>query len=118
MHHARSAALGELLQFSAPDAEHRRIACSCGQEAQYQELRSKPILTAVGPVTVRRPYYLCRHCHEGQFPADAELDIAGSELSPAVRRMQAVVGQQMPFEPGREHLKLLAGLDLTTKSIQ
>lgn len=67
---------------------------------------------------MRRPYYLCRHCHEGQFPADAELDIAGSELSPAVRRMQAVVGQQMPFEPGREHLKLLAGLDLTTKSIQ
>jgi hypothetical protein len=118
MHHAGSAALTELLQFSAPAAEHRRIACTCGHEAHYQGLRGKPILTAVGPVTVRRPYYLCRHCHQGQFPADVELDIAGSELSPAVRRMQAVVGQQMPFEGGREQMKLLAGLELTTKSIE
>jgi hypothetical protein len=118
MHQAGSAALSELLQFSAPSAEHRRVACGCGQEAYYRGLRSKPILTAVGPVTVLRPYYLCPHCHAGQFPADRELDIADTEFSPAVRRMQAVVGQQMPFDAGRQQMKLLAGIELTTKSME
>jgi len=75
MHHAGAAALGQLLRFSAPAAEQRSIPCSCGHRAGYQELRSKPLLTAVGEVTVSRPYYLCAHCHRGQFPADVELDI-------------------------------------------
>lgn len=118
MHHAGSAALSELLRFSAPPTEHRRIACGCGHEAEYRELRSKPILTAVGRATVLRPYYLCQHCHQGQFPVDVDLDIADTELSPAVRRMQAIVGQQMPFNAGRQQMKLLAGIELTTKSME
>lgn len=118
MHHAGSAVLSELLQFSAPPTEHRRVACGCGHEARYRDLRSKPVLTAVGPITVLRPYYLCPHCHAGQFPVDVDLDIADTEFSPAVRRMQAVVGQQMPFDLGRQQMKLLAGIELTTKSME
>ena len=86
--------------------------------AGYQELRSKPVLTAVGEVTISRPYYLCPHCHGGQFPADVELDIAHTEFSPGVRRMQAVVGQEAPFDHGRQQLKLLAGLEVTTKAVE
>ena len=67
---------------------------------------------------VSRPYYLCGHCHRGQFPADAELDIAQTEYSPGVRRMQAVVGQQAPFDHGRRQLELLAGLELTAKAVE
>jgi hypothetical protein len=58
MHHAGATALSELLQFSAPAPEQRSIPCSCGHQARYRELRSKPVLTAVGEVTVSRPYYL------------------------------------------------------------
>jgi hypothetical protein len=32
--------------------------------------------------------------------------------------MQALVGQQAPFDQGREHLKVLAGLEVTTKSVE
>jgi hypothetical protein len=32
--------------------------------------------------------------------------------------MQALVGQQAPFGRGREQLKLLAGLEVTTKSVE
>jgi hypothetical protein len=78
MHHAGATALGELLQFPVPAAEQRSIPCSCGHRAAYQELRSKPVLTAVGEVTVSRPYYLCSNCHRGQFPADVELDIVNT----------------------------------------
>jgi hypothetical protein len=116
MHQAGAAALAELLQFPVPD--QRTIPCPCGEQARYRELRSKTVLTAVGPVEVSRPWYLCPHCHEGQFPADRELDVVNTEFSPGVRRMQALVGQDAAFDHGREQIKLLAGLEVTTKSVE
>jgi len=118
MHRAGAAALTELLEFPAPANSQRTVACPCGQPAPYRELRSKPVLTAVGQVQVSRPYYLCPHCHTGQFPVDVELDIERTEFSPGVRRMQALVGQQAPFDHGREQMKVLAGLEVTTKSVE
>jgi hypothetical protein len=118
MHHAGAAALTQLLQFVAPVADQRTLACSCGQPAVYRELRSKPVLTAVGKVEVSRPYYLCPHCHKGQFPADVELDIQDTELSPGVRRMLAMVGLEAPFDHGRQQMKLLANLEVTTKAVE
>ena len=82
MHQAGAAALGELLQGEAPAAGQRSLPCSCGHQAHYRELRSKSVLTVVGRVDVSRPYYLCGHCHRGQFPADDELDIAPTQRSP------------------------------------
>ena len=118
LHQAGAAALTELLHFAAPTAGRRTLPCSCGQQTHYRELRSKPVLTAVGKVQVSRPYYLCSHCHAGQFPADVELDIENTEFSPGVRRMQAVVGQEAPFDHGRQQMKLLADLEVTAKSVE
>ena len=118
MHRAGAAALSELLQFPAPAGEQRSILCGCGQQAHYRELRTKPVLTAVGTVNVSRPYYLCPHCRNGQFPADVELDIENTESSPGVRRMQALVGLDAPFDHGREQIKVLAGLEVTTKAVE
>jgi len=118
LHQAGAAALSQLLQFEVPAPDQRQLPCGCGHHAQYQELRSKPVLTIVGPVRVSRPYYLCSRCHVGQFPADVELDIENTEFSPGVRRMHALVGQQAPFDHGREQMKVLAGLEVTTKSVE
>src|SRR5207247_9026249 len=61
---------------------------------------------------------LCPHGNSGQFAADVELDIENTEFSPGVRRMQAVVGQEAPFDHGRQQMKLLAGLEVTTKAVE
>ncbi|MGH9658179.1 MAG: hypothetical protein ACRD96_06520 [Bryobacteraceae bacterium] len=118
MHQAGAAALTQLLQFPAPAADQRTALCACSGQARYRELRSKPVLTVVGEVQLSRPYYLCSHCHRGQFSDDVELDIENTEFSPGVRRMLALVGQQAPFEHGREQLKVLAGLEVTTKAVE
>ena len=116
MHQAGAHTLKKLLQFPAPD--QRALPCPCGQQALYRELRSKTVLTAVGTVELTRPYYLCPNCHAGQFPADQELDVGNTEFSPGVRRMQALVGQDASFDHGREQMQLLAGLEVTTKSVE
>ena len=118
MHRAGAAALTALLQFPAPAADLRNMPCACGHQAHYRELRSKPVLTAVGQAEASRPYYLCPDCHNGQFPADVELDIVHTEFSPAVRRMLALVGQEAPFDHGRQQIKLLADLEVTTKNVE
>ena len=118
MHHAGATLLSQLLRFPIPAEDQRTVACACGQPAHYRELRSKPVLTALGPAQLTRPYYLCSLCHTGQFPADAELDMEHTEFSPGVRRMQAMVGQDASFDHGRQQLQLLAGLQVTTKSIE
>ena len=118
MHQAGATALTKLLEFAAPAADQRTVPCACGYSAHYREQRSKPVLTVVGKVEVSRPYYLCPHCHTGQFPADAELDIENKEFSPGVRRIQATVGQEAPFDRGRRRMKLLADLEVTTKAVE
>jgi hypothetical protein len=118
LHQAGAGALSELLQFEAPAPDRRQLPCACGQHARYQELRSRPVLTVVGWVRMNRPWYLCDRCHEGQFPADEALDVKGTDFSPGVRRMQALVGQEAPFDHGREQMKVLAGLEVSAKSVE
>jgi hypothetical protein len=118
LHQAGAQALNELLQFEAPAADRRQLPCACGHQAHYQQLRSRPVLTVVGWTRMQRPWYLCAHCHEGQFPADKALDVKGTDFSPGVRRMQAMVGQEAPFDHGRAQMKLLAGLEVTAKSVE
>jgi hypothetical protein len=118
MHQAGAAVLTQLLRYDPPDADHRSIPCPCGHSAHYKELRSKTVLTVLGPAQLRRPYYVCADCSKGQHPADVALGLAGLESSPGVRRMEAVVGSEMPFAAGCEPMKLLAGLDVTAKAIE
>jgi hypothetical protein len=118
LHQAGAVALGQLLQCDPPGPEQRKQACSCGHLAPYLELRSRCILTVVGEVELVRPYYLCSHCHRGQFPLDAQLDVEHQDLSPGVRRMLSVVGSEAPFDHGRQQMKLLAGLAVTTKAVE
>jgi hypothetical protein len=110
--------LSALLQFEAPVPDARQLPCACGHFAQYQGLRSKPVLTVLGTAPITRPYYLCAQCHHGQFPADGDLDVAGTDLSPGVRRMLAMVGQAAPFEHGRQQMEVLAGLKVTAKAVE
>jgi len=113
LHQAGAAALTQLLPFPEPTAEQRKLPCPCGHQASYREMRLWKLLTALGEVELLPPWYLCPHCHNGQFPVDCELDIENSDHSPGVRRMQALVGQEAPFDHGREQRKILAGLEVT-----
>lgn len=116
IHRAGAMTIQRLL--SRPGSQAQQVPCGCGQQARYHETRSKQILTMLGPVVYERAYYRCPSCHQGQSPRDRELDIVGTECSPGVRRMLAAVGSETSFDKGREHLHLLAGLEVTTKAVE
>ena len=116
LHRAGAAVLEELL--ASAEESPRQIPCGCGGSAHYHERRPKQLLTVLGRVEMERPYYRCPACHRGQSPRDQELDVEGTEYSPGVRRMMAVVGSETSFDQGREQLQLLAGLEVTTKAVE
>jgi hypothetical protein len=116
MHRAGASIIEQLLNARRPvEAE---TACECGHQARFHQMRPKQILTALGRIRMDRPYYLCTHCHQGHSPRDLELDVEGTEYSPAVRRMMAIVGSEGSFEQGRHQLDELAGLQVTTKAVE
>ena len=121
LHQAGAAALAELLKFEAPAAEQRQLPCSGGpipsRSIPGTPLQIRPDDRRPGtrpPV----PTICVRHAASASSPVDAELDIENTEYSPRVRRMQAIVGQESPFEHGREQMKVQAGLEVTTKSVE
>ncbi len=118
MHRAGASALSQLLRGDPPGADEREMPCPCGHRARYREMRARRVLTAVGEVELLRAWYLCPHCHNGQCPTDAALDIANTDLSPGVRRMLALVGSEAPFDHGRQQIELLAGLEVTAKAVE
>jgi hypothetical protein len=118
MHRAGASVLSQLLRNNPPGPDEREAPCACGRKARYREMRARRILTAVGEVEWLRPWYLCPHCHNGQCPADAALDIEKTDLSPGVRRMLALVGAEAPFNHGRQQIELLAGLQVTAKAVE
>jgi hypothetical protein len=116
MHRTGAEAVGKLLSHEA--GHPPRVACSCGGEAHFHSRRRRRLLTALGTVEFERPYYVCPQCRQGQSPRDRELDVEGTDYSPAARRMMALVGSEASFEQGQEQLELLAGVQVTTKAVE
>src|SRR5487761_1990434 len=52
----------------APAYPDTTVPCRCGATATYLRRRSATVITQVGRITYRRPYYLCATCRQGQCP--------------------------------------------------
>jgi hypothetical protein len=116
LHRGGAAGLSHLLD--QPPPEQRRRPCPCGQSVRYIAMRTRQVVTVLGPVEICRPYYWCDACQRSLIPADQEWDIEATEFSPGVRRMMALVGQECSFDAGRQQLEMLAGLEVTTKAVE
>lgn len=92
--------------------------CGRGHQARFVQYREKRLVTVLSPVDVMRAYYYCEECGHGVIPKDRVLDVEGTSFSPGVRRMIGQVGGKEAFGNGRKDLELLAGLSVTTKTVE
>ncbi len=74
-------------------------------------------MTAVGPVEVRRTYFACGVCQQGEFAADRILGIDGY-LTPGAARMACLAGVQQSFARAEQLLDELAGWQLDDETIR
>jgi len=80
--------------------------------------RRRQLLTVLGPIAFKRPYFRDREQNRGYFPLDAALGLTHSYFSPGVQRMMALVGTNHAFAAAATELKETAGLSVTAKEIE
>jgi hypothetical protein len=81
-------------------------------------LKSKDLLTILGPVSYRRSMFQCLRCQRTRYPADELLDVQDTTRSPGLRRMMARAGSQSTFKEGCEDLRLYAGIEVSAKDLE
>ena len=74
-------------------------------------------MTAVGPIDVRRTYFACAVCNQGEFGADRILGIEGY-LTAGACRMACLAGVQQSFARAEQLLDELAGWQLDDETIR
>jgi len=71
---------------------------SCHQTLRLVErARSRSLQGLVGDYTVRRAYYVCPQCHQGQAPLDERLGLGPGALSPGLARVACRLGIEDSF---------------------
>jgi len=120
MQRVGSVLLEQLLNSDHGGHRGQRVACTGGHQAEFIDYRPKQLQTILGGVTVARAYYYCAQCPDerrGIIPKDQDLDVVGTALSPALRRLMARVGAQEPFAAAGHDLAELAGIKVPAKAI-
>lgn len=113
-----SRVIERVLQRLGPHRPRTPMVCRCGQTLRSEGLRTKRLVTILGPVTFRRPRYSCWQCGRSYVPADVALDIEGTRYSPGARRMMVRAGSYAPFADAAEDLNLYAQLGVSAKNVE
>ncbi len=100
------------------EQQAQQLLCSCGRGLRCEGPRPKRLVSLLGTVCLQRLYYHCRPCRRGMAPLDHALDIEGTQYSPSVRRLLAVVGGETPFVRARALLEELTGLQVSVKAVE
>jgi hypothetical protein len=85
---------------------------------ESQGLKSKPLLTILGPVDYKRSFFQCPSCNKTRYPGDEQLDVVATTRSPGTRRMMARAGSRSTFKEGRDDLRIYAGIELSAKDLE
>lgn len=107
-------------RINADESDHTGPSrpCECGENARYAGRRPKTFQTVLGPITLRRAYYLCSTCHRGFCPRDRALGFDRRTLSPATLRMVGLTAATVSFAESSELLWELAGVRVDPKRVE
>jgi len=108
--------LGRLIeQVAAGQAQQvPRPACcaACGGTLKRQE-RTRALVGLVGDYALRRAYYWCAACQQGEAPLDAALGLGPGTVSPGLTRVVARATVDAPFTAAVEQVQEALGLGAT-----
>jgi hypothetical protein len=91
----------------------------CRDGARCKGFRWRAALTLLGPIRLRRHYYLCRPCRKGCCPRDALLGLREHDLTPAADEAVSLAGLLTSFaEAAEEALPRLAGLRVSESTVE
>lgn len=111
-------ALGQGLTALENQYPDPQIGCPCGSQADYQFRRTAKTLTVFDWVAYRRAYYLCGHCHQGQYPLDQRFGLQPGQVSAGLAPLLALAGVETAFEEGCELVERFLLLEVSDNTLR
>lgn len=108
--------LDALVVLRAPRYPAQRVACPCGQQADYRRVRAAQVDSLVGCLHIKRAYYLCAHCHHGYAPLDQQLGFCAGGQSAGLNELLALLGALCPFEEAVHLIQKLSLVEVSANS--
>lgn len=76
-------------------------------------------MSLIGELELKRAYYHCQACHQGQVPWDASLAVGRRDLTPAATEIVTLAGTLGPFAQAAERVLLkMSGLRLSESTVE
>ena len=94
------------------------LPCACGGRAKFVAYRPRWIATLAGATQVRRAYYHCEHCHQGQSPWDRRQGLTPRQWTAGAKSLVANFCARMPYGEAMELLELSTGLRVEVYSAE
>ncbi|MCC6764064.1 MAG: hypothetical protein IT293_05310, partial [Deltaproteobacteria bacterium] len=95
-----------------------RIVCGPCAAPMYSRGRStRRIVTAFGPIEVRRSRYRCRRCGATRRPLDEWLAVE-ADVTTVVREQALYLAADLPYERAAEVLRHVGGIGISGRQIQ
>ncbi len=95
------------------------VRCGCGGTRRWVETRPRTLRDLMNRlVTLERAYYYCADCGQGWLPLDEALGLTSAQVTPALYEVAVACGSVSPPEEAAELLALVAGIQLSPKSVE
>jgi hypothetical protein len=108
-----------MLQGYGEGQQGTRVRCACGGTRRWVDTRPRTMRDLMNrEVTLTRAYYYCPGCGQGWLPLDEALGLTSSQVTPALYEVAVTCGSVAPPEEAAEMLALVAGVQLSPKSIE
>jgi hypothetical protein len=75
------------------------------------------VLTSLGEVRLRRTYFHCLHCRQGDYAADELLGV-NDYLTTRLQRLACLAGADKAFEPAALHVQEFLGVQLSVEKLR
>jgi hypothetical protein len=109
----------QLLRTYGDGKQGAAVRCRCGGLRRYVGTRSRRLRDLMNrQLTLERAYYFCRACGQGWLPLDEQLGLTRAQLTPALHEVAVTCGSVAPPDEAAELLSLVAGVELSAKSIE
>lgn len=109
--------LGAWLRLLVEPYPAESVPCGCGGEAAYQFNRVGTLLTILGQLEYKRPYYLCASCQKGIYPLDQKLGLRPGQMSAELESLSGMTGAQLSFGQGSQLFEALTLISLSDHSL-
>lgn len=87
----------------------------CGKRLKAWNKKVKRTIESLGGcLDLCRPYFYCKHCHEGFYPLDEALGLAPSSKQYDIQDVEAWLATELPFKTSAEAFKRCTGDTLSS----